>query len=71
MPACVYGDFSRALAERVGRRGRLEVSDVARIQAANCRGKLRHVPQATVRLANAGILAPLLLGVEFVRQRRL
>lgn len=52
-PACVYGDFSRALAERIGRRGRLEVIDVARIQVANCRRKLRHVPQATVRLANA------------------
>ncbi len=52
-PACVYGDFSRALAERIGRQGRLEVIDVARIQAVNCRRKLRHVPQATVRLANA------------------
>jgi ubiquinone/menaquinone biosynthesis C-methylase UbiE len=52
-PACVYGDFSRVLAEHIGRQGRLEVIDAARIQVANCRRKLRHVSQATVRLTNA------------------
>jgi ubiquinone/menaquinone biosynthesis C-methylase UbiE len=55
-PACVYGDFSRRLAEHVGRQGRLEVVDVARIQVANCRRKLRHVPQATVRRGDAARL---------------
>lgn len=52
-PACVYGDFSSALAEHMGSTGRLEVVDVARIQVANCRRKLKNYPQATVRHANA------------------
>ena len=52
-PACVYGDFSSSLAEHIGSSGRLEVIDVARIQVANCRRKLRKYPQAKVRHANA------------------
>ncbi len=52
-PACVYGDFSSALAEHIGPDGSLEVLDVARIQVANCRRKLKKYPQASVRHANA------------------
>jgi ubiquinone/menaquinone biosynthesis C-methylase UbiE len=51
--SCVYGDFSPALARHVGSRGRLQVYDVAPIQVARCRRKLRDFPQATVRLADA------------------
>jgi len=52
-PACVYGDFSPALARHLGPRGRLEVIDVAPIQVARCRRKLGKLPQATVRHADA------------------
>ena len=52
-PACVYGDFSPALARHLGPRGSLEVIDVAPIQVAGCRRKLRGLPQAHVRLADA------------------
>jgi len=50
--ACVYGDFSTALAEHVGPAGHLDIIDVARIQVANCRRKLGSFPQAKVRRAN-------------------
>jgi ubiquinone/menaquinone biosynthesis C-methylase UbiE len=46
--ACVYGDFSPALARHLGPEGRLEVIDVAPIQVDGCRHKLRDFPQATV-----------------------
>lgn len=52
--ACVYGDFSPALARHVGPGGRLEVIDVAPIQVARCRDKLAAFPQASVRRADAG-----------------
>ena len=52
-PACVYGDFSPALARHLGPRGTLEVIDIAPIQVAGCRRKLRGFPQATVRHADA------------------
>ncbi len=52
-PACVYGRFSRDLAALVGSRGRLDVTDIAPIQAANCRRKLRKFPHARVRVADA------------------
>ncbi len=52
-PACVYGDFSPALARYLGPRGCLDVIDVASIQVATCRRKLRNFPQATVRHADA------------------
>ncbi|MFQ5959360.1 MAG: rhodoquinone biosynthesis methyltransferase RquA, partial [Alphaproteobacteria bacterium] len=55
-PACVYGDFSPALARHLGPHGRLEVIDVARIQVARCRQKLRDFPQATARCANTARL---------------
>lgn len=50
--ACVYGDFSRMLAERVGPAGALEVVDVAPIQVANARRKLADHPQANARVAD-------------------
>ena len=52
-PACVYGEFSPALAKHLGPRGRLEVIDVAPIQVASCRHKLLNFPQATARRADA------------------
>jgi ubiquinone/menaquinone biosynthesis C-methylase UbiE len=55
-PACVYGDFSPALARHLGPQGRLEVIDVAAIQVAGCRRKLADFPQATVRHADAARL---------------
>jgi ubiquinone/menaquinone biosynthesis C-methylase UbiE len=55
-PACVYGDFSRALARHLGPHGRLEVIDVASIQVARCQRKLRDFPQATVRHADSARL---------------
>lgn len=54
-PACVYGDFSPNLARHLGPRGRLEVIDVAPIQVACCRRKLRDFPQATVRHADSAL----------------
>lgn len=47
--ACVYGPFSRMLAERVGGDGELEVVDVAPIQVANARRKLAGLSHAQVR----------------------
>jgi len=52
-PACVYGDFSGALAEHLGPDGRLEITDVAPIQLATTRRKLKNVRQATIRRADA------------------
>jgi len=54
--ACVYGDFSRMLACRVGESGALEVIDAAEIQLANARRKLRDQPQ--VRMRRADLAAP-------------
>lgn len=51
--ASVYGSLSTNLAETVGREGRLEVIDIAPIQAENCRRKLAAYPQASVRVADA------------------
>ena len=47
--ACVYGVFSRMLAEQVGGDGFLEVVDVAPIQVANVRRKLDGLPQGQAR----------------------
>ena len=52
-PACVYGEFSPALARHLGPRGHLEVIDVAPIQVAACRRKLLNFPQAMARRADA------------------
>jgi ubiquinone/menaquinone biosynthesis C-methylase UbiE len=52
-PACVYGDFSPALARHLGPEGRLDVIDVAPIQVEGCRRKLSEFPQAVVWQADA------------------
>lgn len=52
-PAHVYGDFCPSLAQHLGPTGRLEVIDVAPIQVANCRRKLRAYPWASVHCADA------------------
>ena len=51
--AAVYGSFSADLAEVVGRDGRLDIIDIAPLQVANSRRKLKDYPQARVRLADA------------------
>ncbi len=53
LPAHVYGDFVTALARHVGRKGRLDVADVAPVQVAKCQEKLKDCPQAMVRRADA------------------
>ena len=51
--AHVYGRLIPELAGRVGRSGRLDVIDLVPLQAALCRRKLRGLPQAHVRVADA------------------
>jgi len=51
--AHVYGDFIPGLARILGPRGRLEVIDIAPLQVARCRDKLRKYPWARVRRADA------------------
>jgi hypothetical protein len=51
--AHVYGDFIPGLARRVGAGGRLDVIDIAPLQVARCRDKLRAYPWARVRRADA------------------
>lgn len=51
--ACVYGNFTPALARRLGPRGSLDVIDVSPLQVANCRRKLEGFPRARVWLADA------------------
>ncbi len=50
--ACVYGQFSPALAQHIGNEGRLEVIDVAAVQVKNCRRKLHGYRNAEVRHQN-------------------
>jgi len=47
--ACVYGDFSPALAQHIGEEGNLEIVDVSRAQVDQCAEKLRDYPFASVR----------------------
>jgi ubiquinone/menaquinone biosynthesis C-methylase UbiE len=47
--ACVYGNFSLALAEHIGPEGKLEIVDVAEVQVRNCRDKLAGYKHAIVR----------------------
>jgi SAM-dependent methyltransferase len=56
-PACVYGDFSPRIAAHVGPRGRLDVADVAPLQVANCRRKLKPYPQARSCVRDAANLS--------------
>jgi len=51
--AHVYGDFIPGLAHRLGAKGRLEVVDIAPLQVARCRDKLRAYPWARARRADA------------------
>ncbi len=51
--ACVYGDFSRRLAGRLGPDGELDVIDIAPNQVHKTRRKLAGFPQAAVRIADA------------------
>lgn len=51
--ACVYGDLSENLARLLGPRGRLDVIDVAELQVANCKRKLRRFSHARVCVADA------------------
>lgn len=50
--ACVYGDFSSALADHIGSEGKLEIFDVAEVQVRNCRRKLVGYKNAVVRHQN-------------------
>ncbi|MFQ5623263.1 MAG: rhodoquinone biosynthesis methyltransferase RquA [Paracoccaceae bacterium] len=52
-PASVYGSFAPNLARHIGPEGRLEIIDITPIQVQRCREKLRALPQASVRLADA------------------
>jgi SAM-dependent methyltransferase len=52
-PACVYGRLSLDLATLVSPQGRLDVTDIAPIQVANCERKLHRFPHARVRVADA------------------
>jgi SAM-dependent methyltransferase len=52
-PAAVYGSFSRQLAQRIGRKGRLDISDVAPLQVALTQRKLAGLPQVRVACRNA------------------
>jgi SAM-dependent methyltransferase len=52
-PASVYGSFGPNLARHVGPGGRLDILDINPIQVTSCRRKLRGLPQASIRLADA------------------
>ena len=52
-PAAVYGTFSRQLAGQIGRLGRLVVRDVAPLQVALTRQKLKGLQQVHVACGNA------------------
>ncbi|MBL8668701.1 MAG: rhodoquinone biosynthesis methyltransferase RquA [Rhodospirillales bacterium] len=55
--ACAYGNLSPQLAAQVGANGRLDIIDIAPLQAAHVRRKLQAFPQAHVRVADATIPA--------------
>ncbi len=50
--AAVYGDFSRRLLEQLGESGHLAVVDVAPLQVANLRRKLRRRQNVSVRVGD-------------------
>lgn len=50
--ACVYGKFSRILANQIGPSGMLEVVDVAELQVENAQCKLRDFAQVQIRQAD-------------------
>lgn len=51
--ACVYGEFSTYLAKFLGPDGRLDIVDIAPIQAENSRRKLTPMANTRVRIADA------------------
>lgn len=51
--ACVYGDLTPRLRDRLGPQGRLEVVDVAPIQIDNLAAKMGHDPRVALRVADA------------------
>ncbi|MBC8337451.1 MAG: class I SAM-dependent methyltransferase [Alphaproteobacteria bacterium] len=51
--AYVYGDFSPSLGRHVGPDGSLDVIDIVPLQVDNCRARLRGLPWARIRLADA------------------
>ena len=53
LPASVYGDIVPAMARHIGPDGRFDVIDVAPVQIARCRQKLRDYPWATARRGDA------------------
>jgi ubiquinone/menaquinone biosynthesis C-methylase UbiE len=55
--ACVYGDFTEGLANRLGRDARLEVVDVAPVQLDNLRRKLGARSQVVLWNADSADLA--------------
>ena len=52
-PASVYGDFGPNLARKVGPNGKVLITDVAKIQVERSTEKLREMPWAEVKHANA------------------
>lgn len=52
-PACVYGNFSKMLAEQLGPEGHLFVSDVATVQLEQLQPKVAHMNTVTLALADA------------------
>jgi ubiquinone/menaquinone biosynthesis C-methylase UbiE len=55
--ACVYGDFTPKLAERLAPRARLDVVDVAPIQLTNLRGKMGDLPHVHLHRQDASDLS--------------
>lgn len=53
--AAVYGDFSLRLLDRLGEGGRLDVVDVAPLQVANVRRKLRGRPNVSSRVGDLSV----------------
>jgi len=53
--ACVYGAFSRMLADRVSASGALEIVDVAPLQLANARRKLAGLAHVVLRQADLSL----------------
>ena len=53
LPASVYGDLVPAMARHIGPSGKLDVIDVAAVQVARCRQKIRDFPWASVRRGDA------------------
>lgn len=52
-PAAVYGDFSRQVAAKIGRCGKLDVRDIAPLQVDLTRRKLADLPQVRVLRGDA------------------